>query len=245
MAAKKSIVMEKGNGWAIILTPDGEYKKIKTHDYLEVGQLYQAKAPIPQYAAAAVLLLALILAGIDYFSVQAYAQVSNLAELGVNRWGRVVAVQPKNSGGQHVLEAVNVKHDKLEKAVEKICRQTLRESKAANRVKKIEFSVNTAGKVNPKARDKILDKMNQGYKKAVHQQIKVKKTHIIPQNKVKPDREDPQKNINPDVERENQEIVKSKEVTDSNQLTNQNKAHGNRNPENSKEKGNAVSKGKK
>lgn len=171
MGFRKGIVLETGADWAIILMPDGQYKKVKTHQYLEVGEQYQEKLASPmKYAVAAVVLLALVLTGIDYYSVQAYAQVSNLAQLGVNRWGRVIAVQSKDNNGQHILEKVNVKNDKLEMAVEKICSQALKDKNNNAAINNSQFAVTFAKKAQPALQDKMLNKMNQGLKKAVHSQ---------------------------------------------------------------------------
>ena len=168
MAKRKGIVMETGKGWAIILTENGEYHKIKTNDFMEVGEQYQEKFSLPlSYIAAAVIILALSLTTLDYYSVKAYAQVSSLAELGVNRWGRVVSVQAKNEAGQQILNKVELKNDTLEVAVEKIYAHDFKDEQDNQLpVYRPEISVTGADKKETKLEEKMLKKINQGLKKA-------------------------------------------------------------------------------
>ncbi len=129
--SKKPVVLETGADWAIILKPNGEYKKVKNTANLQVGELYKEVRPVVwKYAAAAVLLLTVVLATVDYFTVQAYAQVSSVVELGINRWGRVVSARAATSEGEAVLRQLEVNNDKLEEAVEKVYRQLLKDKPA-------------------------------------------------------------------------------------------------------------------
>ncbi len=180
MLSKKGIVMDKGKDWAIILMPDGGYKKIKTNAYLEIGELYQEKANLPiKYVAAAVILLAVVLSTLDYFSVQAYAEVANFAELGINRWGRVISVHTKNNDGQRILNSLDLKNDKLELAVEKIWTQSLKDEARSKTIHIPKLSVVTANKAKPELEEKILDKMDRGLQKAIkNQKIQVKHDRI-------------------------------------------------------------------
>lgn len=168
MPSRKGVVLEKGEGWAIILMPDGEYKKIKTNAYLEIGDLYQEKTGLTiKYAAVAAILLAMLLGTIDYYSVQAYAQVSSLAELGVNRWGRVITVQVIDNEAQREVDIKNIQNDKLEVAVEKICSQALNdEQKSEELISKPELTVVPKGRAEPQLKDKLLKKMEYGLQKA-------------------------------------------------------------------------------
>jgi len=186
MLSKKGIVIDKGKDWAIILMHDGGYKKIKTSAHLEIGELYQEKANLTiKYVAAAVILLAVVLSTLDYFSVQAYAQVANLAELGVNRWGRVISVHTKNNDGQRILNSLELKNDKLELAVEKICTQSLKDEASSNTIHIPKLSVVTANKAKPELEDKILDKMDRGLQKAIKSHKNQVKHDRIEHDKIK------------------------------------------------------------
>lgn len=168
MAARKGVVMEIGRDWAIILLPNGEYKRIKTKQFLEVGELYQDIGGTQfRYAIAAVFFLTMILTTIDYFSVQAYAQISSL-ELGVNRWGRVISVQSKDDNGQRILDTVEMKNDKLEVAVEKIYNKELEQEQSRKEsIQKPDLSVTATNKGSKKLEQKMLKRMDNGLQKAL------------------------------------------------------------------------------
>ena len=175
MAKRKGIVMKTGKGWAIILMQNGEYQKIKTNDFLEVGEQYQEKLRLPlNYIAAAVILLAVSLTTLDYYSVKAYAQVSSFAELGVNRWGRVVSVQANDEIGQQILNKVELKNDTLEVAVEKLYTHTLKDEQDDKLLSyKSEISVTGANKKDTKLEKKMLKQIDQGIKQAEKARKKV------------------------------------------------------------------------
>ncbi len=188
MPARKGVVIEKGKGWAIILLPNGEFKRVKTSQYLEIGELYQEANLLPvKYVAAAVILLTMLFASIDYYSVKAYAQVSSLAELGVNRWGRIVAVKAMDDNGQRILTEVEVKNDELEVAVEKICSQALKDKQNRKETfKKPVLSIEATNQAQPRMEEKLLEKMDRGLQKAWQTQKQMDRiTHSI-KNKVEP-----------------------------------------------------------
>lgn len=118
MARVKGMVLASAEGQAIILTPDGEYRTIKTNHPLEVGELYQDMSrPWWRYAVAAAVVLALTLGTLDYFRVATYAQVSGVVELGVNRWGRVISARALNDEGERLLQILDLKNMNIEYAV--------------------------------------------------------------------------------------------------------------------------------
>lgn len=175
MANRKGIVIETGKGWAIILMENGEYQKIKTNDFLEVGEQYQEKFCLPlSYIAAAVILLTVSLTTLDYYSIKAYAQVSSLAQLGVNRWGRVVSVQANDKAGQQILNTVELKNDTLEVAVEKLYAHTLKdEQDNKSLLHKSQISVTGADRKETKLEKKMLKQIEQGIKQAEKARKKV------------------------------------------------------------------------
>lgn len=188
MTARKGVVIESGKGWAIILLPDGEFKRIKTSQYVEIGERYQEPILMPiKYVTAAVILLTMLFASIDYYSVKAYAQVSCLAELGVNRWGRVVSVKAKDNNGQRILAEVEVKNDELEVAVEKIYFQALKDKRnIESSPAKPVLSIESTQKDQARQEEKLLKKMDSGLQKAWQTQKHKEEIKESIKNKVKP-----------------------------------------------------------
>ncbi|NMB59561.1 MAG: anti-sigma factor domain-containing protein [Chloroflexi bacterium] len=119
MARVKGMVLSSAEGQAIILTPDGEYRTMKTNHPLEVGELYEDMSrPWWRHVVAAAVVLALTLGTLDYFRVATYAQVSGAVELGVNRWGRVISARALNDEGQQLLAQLDLKYMTMEVAME-------------------------------------------------------------------------------------------------------------------------------
>jgi len=117
----KAIVLEAGDGWAIILLPGGEYKKIKTRRRLQVGEAYVHRNILPVRAmTAAAVILFLVLGTVDFFTVKAYAQFSPGVEIGFNRWDRVITVNTANQEGQELLQGMNLKGRTVEQAINQI-----------------------------------------------------------------------------------------------------------------------------
>ncbi|MDD3024874.1 MAG: hypothetical protein PHE26_13350 [Syntrophomonadaceae bacterium] len=168
MSARKAVVVEVGKGWAIVLEPDGEYKKVMTSAYLEVGDSYQLKSGTKfKYLTAAALFLTILLGSIDYYTVQAYAEVSSLVELGVNRWGRVISVQAKDKEGQIVLDTVKIRNDRLETAVEKVSQAIKEESpQMKGAIQTDSRSVKSKNKSNRNLEEKMLKEIDKGLERA-------------------------------------------------------------------------------
>lgn len=166
MLTKKAVVVETGKGWAIVLLPGGEYKKIKTNRYLEAGDLYRYRNYAGgKYLAAAAIFLTILLGSIDYYTVQAYAEVSSL-ELGLNRWGRVVSVQAKNDEGQRIISQVQIKNEPLENAVQKISRIVENEKpNGTGMAGKPLVKVHARGNAKPELEEKLLEKIDQKQEK--------------------------------------------------------------------------------
>ena len=126
MARIKGIVMANKSGQAIILNQQGEFKRIRINKPIEVGELYYGHAISPwKYAIAAVVILALTMGAMDFFSVKAYAQVSDSLELGVNRWNRVVTTRALDDQGTVILQQTNLKGKKIDVVVEEMADQAL------------------------------------------------------------------------------------------------------------------------
>lgn len=171
MARIKGVVMEYNDGQAIIMTPQGNFERIKTKKPLEVGEYYYGNSATMQkrYAMIAVLLLALTLGTWDFFAVQAYAQVSSSLELGVNRWNRVVMVRPLDAKGATILQESNFTGQKVEKAVEIIVDKSLNEESLEphSAPAKFPLSAQPKDKRNVKFKQNIEKEMNKGLQNAL------------------------------------------------------------------------------
>jgi flagellar basal body-associated protein FliL len=118
--AGKGIVLEAGKGWAVVLFPNGEYKKIRTKKPLQPGEIYQlnSNSSLRYAVAAAAIFLIILLGTLDLFSVVAYAHVTPGIELSLNRWNRVVYTEVINDEGKALLQGLDLKGKKIETAVE-------------------------------------------------------------------------------------------------------------------------------
>jgi|GEM_PF-2326815 len=170
MRTNKGIVIEANQKHAIILLPGGEYRKVRTGGkYLEPGDLYEQNATLlVKYAVAAVLVLTILVGGIDYHSVKAYARLGSDLEMGINRWGRVVTVEAKSEAARQILNAVEIENDKMEVAVEKIIRQAILDEKTSPQDVRRNLSVTAKEKEkqNPELEKKLQRAMEKGLEKA-------------------------------------------------------------------------------
>ena len=171
MARNKGIVMEYNDGQAIILTPQGNFERIKSKKPLEVGDYYFGNSAAMQkrYAMIAVLLLALTLGTWDFFAVKAYAQVSSSLELGVNRWNRVVTVRPLDAKGATILQESNFTGQKVEEAVEAIADKSLNNASLEPKSPAADFPMSARPKDerDVELKQNVEQEMNKGLQNAI------------------------------------------------------------------------------
>jgi hypothetical protein len=170
MARIKGIVMENKNGQAVILTQQGEFRRITINKPIEVGEIYYGHSISPwKYALAAVVILALTMGTMDYFSVKAYAQVSDSLELGINRWNRVVTTRVLDDQGKVMQEQTNLTGKKIEAAVEEIADQALADGELAPEETWKQFPVQASDKGNKDQEfiERVEQNMNKGLQKAI------------------------------------------------------------------------------
>ncbi|MDD2510613.1 MAG: hypothetical protein PHP26_06340 [Syntrophomonas sp.] len=195
MSGKKGIVMEKGEGWVIVLLDNGEYNKFYTLTDWEVGQLYRRKTPIKMLAVAAVFLL-VFLATLDFFTVLTYARLSTGVELGFNRWDRVVKVKAQDENAQAIVAGLDLKGATVETAVSEVLKKSLNDNKGLRDSQvAATYSLELRGKVQDEVRDRLWQKMDRGINKAIKQQqgqeyswkaVGKNKKMLVPQTKVLP-----------------------------------------------------------
>lgn len=124
MAKAKGIVLESNNGYSTILMEGGQY--IKINRTMQIGQIYQQENQYRKFLlAAAVVLVFMLLAAVDFFHVVAYANVSNGIEIGVNRWNRIIKVERLKTNAKTPAEYSALKGQKLEEAVPIVVKNAL------------------------------------------------------------------------------------------------------------------------
>lgn len=177
MAKNSGVVVETGDGWAIILGPGGEYKKVRTREPLLVGDLYHRQLPYPRYIAAAVIILLLLISGLDFFAVKAYARVSTGVEFGVNRWERIVSVRTTSDQGEEILEGVKIKGQKINSVLPLVVKNAMQKDWFENN-NQIEISVQSTNKKSEKIEKDLAKTINKTIRKEFSENKYPKKTHI-------------------------------------------------------------------
>lgn len=160
MVKRQGIVLEVHDKWAIVLNDKGQYKKIKTARPIQVGELWsESSTPVWKLATAAVIILALLAACIDFFSVVAYAQVSSGVKIGVNRWDRVVTVEASNAQTAAYVKTVHLKGRKIDEVVEQVVNDTISGGLNRFRLDKPVLTVTTTKK-DESNRQRLVQKLN-------------------------------------------------------------------------------------
>lgn len=180
MTRAQGVVLEKSNGWAVILSDDGQFKRVKVKDELEIGALYYERSrPLYQYALVAAVVLMLTIGMIDFYSVKAYARVSSMLELGVNRWERVIVSRAMSDEGEKVLSQIECKGKKLDDAVVMVVNQALQE-KRVDDTEPIKFSISLKNSQDKKLEKQLIKQLEEGLVKAIDEhKVKDKKLEII------------------------------------------------------------------
>lgn len=170
MARIEGVIMENNHGKAIILTPQGEFQRIKINRSLEVGEFYSGRSiSSGKYLLVAAFLLAVTIGTIDFFSVKAYAQVSTSLELGINRWHRVVQVRALDEKGEEILKKSNFTGQRVDEVVEKVLDQALESGNMEEDNLPRVFPVQASDKGNKDGEfiERVEQNMNQGLQKAM------------------------------------------------------------------------------
>jgi hypothetical protein len=166
MAEVQGVILEAGDGWALILLPGGEYKRIRTREQLQVGELYQYKKYSPvKYVAVAAIFLVVMVASLDFCRVTARAHVSPGINLGLNRWDKVVSVDTSNIRGQEIIKEVNVRGKSLEQVVNVLVEQQTAKACLSNEsIPEFSVSLSVKDKQDKKRQEKLLSKVNSAIK---------------------------------------------------------------------------------
>lgn len=166
----KGIVMESQNGEAVIMTSQGEFKRVKINKPVETGDIYiETFLASWKYAAAAVIILALSLGIVDFFSVKAYAQISPSVEIGVNRWHIVVSTHSLDATGEEIVGQSQLIGHKVEVATERIVDQSLQNGTLEEEALPQQFQVHSTGtgKEDEVFIQRVEDNVKEGVKKSI------------------------------------------------------------------------------
>lgn len=130
--------MEIKNKSAYILTPDGEFVKVKIKGNApSIGSTYSgepsSKLPLSRYASiAACLILFFSFGGVAYAY---YTPVASLVlktdsaiELKINRWNKIIETLPLNDDGKDILDSVNLKNKSVNEGLNLILDKADREN---------------------------------------------------------------------------------------------------------------------
>jgi len=172
MVVEKGLVVETGDGWVILLLPNGEFKEIRNKGFLQVGDVYRFGIHyLLKYAVAAVLFMAILLGTVDFLSVTAYARLSPGVELGLNRWDRVVSVKSTDQEGQEMMQELEVRGKKVDEALDIILKQSLNPSRApAGNVKEITVLVEVKEGKDEKYQERLTEKIDKAVQKTVEKE---------------------------------------------------------------------------
>lgn len=114
---QKGMVMEAQDNWALLLMPNGTFRRIRTRQRLFQGQLYSPVQHSVYKPVAAAFLLAVLLFSWSFFPVVAYARLSTGVELGVNRYGRIVSSRVYNPGGEKLTTGLRIWGQSIDKVL--------------------------------------------------------------------------------------------------------------------------------
>lgn len=146
--------MEIKNKYAHILTPDGEFVKVKIKGSVpSIGSTYSgqpsSKLPLSKYASiAACFILFFSFSGAAYAY---YTPVASLVlksnpsiELKINRWNKIIKTLPLNDTGKNILNSVNIKNKSVNEGLNIILNEADKENFFKNEPdKKISLDVNS------------------------------------------------------------------------------------------------------
>ncbi len=169
MAVKKGIVIESKPGWAILLLPGGEYRKIKTNRNLQVGQEYRPPRTSPLgYGAAAAIFILVLFGVIDFFSIKAYARLESGVELGINRWDRVVSVDTENEAIADSVEDLRLAGKPVETAVRMLMDKTINDLESSDsQLDSVTVEVSSKDRNQSQTEERILNRINQEMNKRI------------------------------------------------------------------------------
>lgn len=164
MAEEKGLILDAGDGWAVVLLPGGEYKKIKIQEPVAIGQFFKVRnRSMVKYVTAAAIFLVIILGSLDFCRVSAWAHITPGINLGLNRWDRVISIKTNDATGQNTIANLPLKGQPVEQAVNNIVQKQV--STTGGWGKEAELSLTLSTHEKDKARqEELLSKINAAFK---------------------------------------------------------------------------------
>lgn len=208
MAQIKGIVMESQNGQAVIMTPQGEFKRIKINKPVETGETYTGTSmALWKFGVAAVIILTLSLGTVDFFSVKAYAQISPSVEIGINRWHIVVSTHALDATGEEIVGQSQLIGRRVDVATERIVDQSFQNGTLEEETLPQQFQVQSTrtGQDDDVFIQRVEDNVKEGVKKSIDK----KKAKSVKQDQSQDQAQDQPKNQGQD---QNQDQGKVKET---------------------------------
>lgn len=121
----KGIIVEKKNGYAILLTKEGQFEKVKDKTEYSIGGEYDIRnnyfinKKFASVAASVALVLGMSTAAYGYVTPSEYVtiDINPSVELVVNMFNKVIKVKPLNNDGTKVVENLALNNKNLQEAV--------------------------------------------------------------------------------------------------------------------------------
>ena len=121
----KGIIVEKKNGYAILLTKEGQFEKVKDKAEYSIGSEYDIRnnyfinKKFASMAASIALILGMSTAAYGYVTPSEYVtiDINPSVEIVVNMFNKVIKVKPLNDDGTKVVENLNLNNKNLQEAV--------------------------------------------------------------------------------------------------------------------------------
>ncbi len=137
----RAVIMEKKDNHIIVMTKDGQFKKIKKpQDDIEIGMEINIADGVHQNIRriAAILIVVILMSGLGvstyaYYTPYGYVNVdiNPNVEIIYNRFNRVLKINGMNDDGKNLVESMeHYKYTKVEDTVSKIINQTIEEDES-------------------------------------------------------------------------------------------------------------------
>jgi len=178
----KGIVLEVSDDFAVILTDDGQFKRVRVRDKWDVGNeviINEVNTfSFRKYVAiAAMFLLLVIPIGVFAFmnnTVYTYISVdiNPSFELGLNRFDKVVKIVPLNNDAENLFSDLNLRGKKVEDAFYILTQRAIEKGYIKkNDFNEILVTVLKSNKINDSEREKLKEKLVANSQKALKEHL--------------------------------------------------------------------------
>lgn len=155
----RCVITEVKDNKAVLLNEFGEFMTVASKNY-QVGQKVEyKKQSLSQYKYIAACVIMLILVSLSsyayYFTPVSYASVdiNPSLQLGINRFDKVVSIQPLNDDAKALLETISIKNEDITQSVDKIIEASKEMGYLSEENNHVEVDIVTKN-------DKLMDRVN-------------------------------------------------------------------------------------